>query len=99
MSGVVAEILQLNDAQGGYADFLQLQQFMNRAVPSMDSKEIQDKTRWGIVRAYTLLLQNKAAFQALSDAMKREASLAECIDAIESAVEVVEEDPWNKRAK
>mmetsp|Transcript_9183 Transcript_9183/g.16532 ORF Transcript_9183/g.16532 Transcript_9183/m.16532 type:complete len:367 (-) Transcript_9183:211-1311(-) len=83
LAGAVAEALKFGDARGGFADLMQLQSFMARASPALSSDEIQNKVRWGSVRAYTLLQQNQNAMEELVKLLARNAPIPECIQAIE----------------
>eukprot|EP00183_Erythrolobus_madagascarensis_P003116 CAMPEP_0185852776 /NCGR_PEP_ID=MMETSP1354-20130828/16230_1 /TAXON_ID=708628 /ORGANISM="Erythrolobus madagascarensis, Strain CCMP3276" /LENGTH=366 /DNA_ID=CAMNT_0028554121 /DNA_START=108 /DNA_END=1208 /DNA_ORIENTATION=+ len=88
MAGVVSELLCCDGAaRGGYADLAQLQALMQRADPPLESREVQHKVRWGAVRAYSLLQQNRNALDALSLKMATNRPVPECIAAIENAHE------------
>eukprot|EP00960_Hanusia_phi_P078116 768782-Hanusia_phi.AAC.16 len=83
-AGVVAEAIRFGDAIGGYADFSQLQSFLNRARPRLNDKEQQERVRWGCVAAFTILKNREQSLEALIKAMSAKSSISQCILAIES---------------
>jgi len=87
MSGLMGELTAYDKADGGQGDLEQLQEVFFRAEGDRIRKPNvrEDQTRWGALRSLRILDENKAAFEALCAAMAEEASVEDCIAAIEAA--------------
>lgn len=84
MAGPVAEWLQFGDSSNGAPLYQQLDTCMMMSQMAMGADDMQGQARYGIIRATTILRDNRRRLRALADAMRREATLAECIATIES---------------
>jgi hypothetical protein len=76
MAGIVAETLVYKDAQGGADDQSKLRGVLTSLGFSQSA--CQQKERFCFLQAKTLLQENSTAYQALVDAMRRRATVAEC---------------------
>ena len=83
LGGVMAEMIEFGDGEGGYADLSQLQGLLAAAEPAFEDREQQDRVRWAAVQSYTILKLYKGALCALVEAMDRQESVCGCISAIE----------------
>ncbi|MBW4630810.1 MAG: ATP-dependent Zn protease [Iphinoe sp. HA4291-MV1] len=88
MAGIAAETLVYENSEGGADDKSKLSMVLTNLGFSASSGE--QKQRFCILQAKTLLQENWLAYQALVKAMRERASVAECTHAI---VEVCEEIP------
>lgn len=71
--------------QGQQADLADLQRILNRAESKLSNAQQQNATRWAVWQACSLLRAYTKEHQALIDAMKSGASVADCVRVIESA--------------
>ncbi|MBE9102505.1 ATP-dependent Zn protease [Vacuolonema iberomarrocanum] len=76
MAGIAAELLTYNQAEGGMGDRQQIRTLYQLIRQSPDAA--QQKERWAILQAKTLLQTNEAAYTALLDAMRDRKSVEEC---------------------
>lgn len=84
LAGVCSEILSFGNAEGGYADLAQLRALFNAAQPELTEKEMENKIRYALGFAMSQLRRHLGALDALIDAMEEDATVAECVVAIES---------------
>lgn len=85
MSGVAAEAMAFDEVMGQSADLFDLQRILNRVSPKMSDAQQQATTRWAVFQAATILKENAAAWDALTEKMIEGASVTECLIAIEDA--------------
>ncbi|CAI7918123.1 unnamed protein product [Closterium sp. NIES-54] len=86
MAGMAAEGLQYEQVMGQTADLNSLQRLINRSgLGAMTPERQQNLTRWAVLYAASLIKNNSNSFDALMQAMAREAPVEECIAAIENA--------------
>jgi len=83
LAGVMAEVVQLGEGEGGYADLVQLQNFLYFCEQRLTDQQQQEYVRWGAVQAFTLLEVRRAELAALVEAFRRGASVPECLRVIE----------------
>ena len=84
MAGIAGEVVACGDAQGGFTDVAQLRGLMSAASPQISSRPAQDdRIRWAMLMALTLVMRHRAALDRLVSAFEGEASVGECIEAIE----------------
>ena len=88
LGGVMAEMIEFGDGEGGYADLSQLQGLLAAAEPPLENdREEQDRVRWAAVQAYTILKLNHGALAALAEAIDRRETVPGCILAIEECLD------------
>ncbi|KAM6563692.1 hypothetical protein CsatB_023690 [Cannabis sativa] len=85
MAGLAAEGLKYDKVIGQSADLFTLQRFINRSKPQISKDQQQNLTRWAVLFAATLLKNNKDLHEALITKMTQNATILECIEAIEKA--------------
>jgi hypothetical protein len=85
---VFAELLAFGNAEGGYADLSQLQQFMASSSTELIDQEMQNKIRFALGYTMATLRRHLGALDALAEVMERDGSIAECIAAIEECESV-----------
>lgn len=85
MAGLAAEGLKYDKVVGQSADLFTLQRFINRSKPQLSKEQQQNLTRWAVLFAGSLIKNNKATHEALMEAMLKNATVVECIEAIEKA--------------
>ncbi|KAG6556555.1 hypothetical protein Mapa_001494 [Marchantia paleacea] len=85
MAGLAAEGLKFDKVIGQSADLFSLQRLINRTKPPLSNSDQQNLTRWAVLYAGSLLKNNAKVYEALMEAMKRKAPVAECVEAIEKA--------------
>mmetsp|Transcript_29226 Transcript_29226/g.38437 ORF Transcript_29226/g.38437 Transcript_29226/m.38437 type:complete len:426 (-) Transcript_29226:275-1552(-) len=83
LAGVMAECIQLGNGEGGYADLVQLQNFLYFCEKKLTDREQQEYVRWGAIQSYTMLENYRDELDNLVEAFKNDASVAECIQVIE----------------
>jgi hypothetical protein len=81
MAGIAAETLSYGDIQGGMDDRQKLRLVLTKL--GLPAAECLQKERWAVLRAKTLLEEHSPAYEALVAAMEQEASVMECVEAIE----------------
>ncbi|PSB23885.1 ATP-dependent Zn protease [Stenomitos frigidus] len=81
MAGIAAEMLIYGNVEGGADDRQKLRGLL--AQLGLPPAELEQKERWSLLRAKTLLQDNVSAYEALMIAMTQGASVAECGDAID----------------
>ncbi|BAZ44114.1 hypothetical protein NIES4102_11200 [Chondrocystis sp. NIES-4102] len=86
MSGVAAEKMVFGDAQGGVEDRQQLQQAL-KMLGFPETVYLQ-KERWAQLQATNLLTRHQKSYEALVEAMKQRASVAECCAVIQQHCDV-----------
>jgi hypothetical protein len=84
VAGVCAEILAFGNAEGGAADLSQLRQIFNSAEEKITDREIENRIRFALGYTLTQLRRHLGTLDALAAAMANEASVAECVAAIEA---------------
>ena len=86
MAGVAGEVLACGDAQGGYADVVQLRSLCSVASPPISSARDQDeRIRWALLMALTMLQNNREALDALVVQLEAAQDVETCARAIEAA--------------
>ncbi|EOA29366.1 hypothetical protein CARUB_v10025652mg [Capsella rubella] len=85
MAGLAAEGLKYDKVIGQSADLFSLQRFINRSQPKITNAQQQNLTRWAVLYSASLLKNNKTIHEALMAAMSKNATVLECIQAIETA--------------
>jgi hypothetical protein len=83
MAGIAAETLVYKNSEGGVDDKSKLSMVLTNLGFSASSCE--QKQRFCTLQAKTLLQENWSAYQALVNAMRQRASVAECTHAIAQA--------------
>lgn len=81
MAGIAAETLVYNNTEGGSDDRSKLAGVLKNIGLSKSATE--QKQRFCILQAKTLLTENWSAYQALINAMRQRTSVVECIRVIE----------------
>jgi len=81
MAGIAAETLVYGSAEGGAEDRQKLREVL--ASLGRQGSEFQQKERWAIRQAQTLIEENWASYEALMGAMEQRASVAECTQVIQ----------------
>lgn len=76
MAGIAAELLAYDEAEGGLGDRQQIRTLYQLICQSSDAA--QQKERWAILQAKTLLQTNETAYTELLDAMRDRKSVADC---------------------
>lgn len=92
VAGVCAEILAFGDAEGGVADLSQLRQIFNSANEEIPEREVENRIRFALGFTMSQLRRHLGALDALVDAMERDASVNECVVAIEQCENVSGQD-------
>ncbi|KAG8383447.1 hypothetical protein BUALT_Bualt04G0014200 [Buddleja alternifolia] len=85
MAGLAAEGLKYDKVIGQSADLFTLQRFINRSKPQLSKDQQQNLTRWAVLFAASLIKNNRVLHEALISAMSKNATVVECIEAIEKA--------------
>lgn len=88
VAGVCAEILAFGNAEGGIADFSQLNQIFANADPQLNERERENRIRFAVGFAMTQLRLHLGVLDALAEVMEAEGSVSECVAAIESCSNV-----------
>ncbi|QIR38187.1 ATP-dependent Zn protease [Tolypothrix sp. PCC 7910] len=91
MAGIAAETLVFQNAQGGADDRAKLVGVL--ANIGFSGANAQQKQRFHTLQAKNLLQENWSSYQALVDAMRQSASIADCLIAINNAQLGVHELP------
>ncbi|XGV95534.1 MAG: ATP-dependent Zn protease [Leptolyngbya sp. BL-A-14] len=81
MAGIAAEMLIYGNVEGGTDDRQKLRGLLTQL--GLTPAERDQKERWSLLRAKTLLQDNVSAYEALLNAMTKDASVEECSQAIE----------------
>lgn len=76
MAGVAAEMLAYGNAEGGADDRQKIRTVLTKLGFSAAAQE--QKQRWSILQARTLLQANAPAYQALVNAMQQRADISQC---------------------
>ncbi|CAL58559.1 unnamed product [Ostreococcus tauri] len=84
MAGVAAEAMEFEEVMGQSADLFDLQRILNRVDPKLNDASQQEITRWAVFQAATILSENRAAFDALTEKMQEGASVVDCLQTIEA---------------
>ncbi|EKX50231.1 hypothetical protein GUITHDRAFT_151256 [Guillardia theta CCMP2712] len=87
LSGVMGELSLYERAAGGQQDLEQLQEVYFRAESEKlrNNRVREETTRWGAMKARTLLEENNDSFMRLCKQLEKGASIEECIASIEAA--------------
>jgi len=80
MAGIAAETLVYESAEGGADDQQKLRVVLTPLGFSASAQE--QKQRWAVIQAKTLIQQNWSAYEALVSAMEQRAELSECCSVI-----------------
>ncbi len=80
MAGVAAEMLAYGNAEGGADDRQKIRIVLTKLGFSAAAQE--QKQRWAILQARTLLQANSSAYQALVKAMQQRADVSQCCHVI-----------------
>ncbi|HEY9770306.1 MAG TPA: ATP-dependent Zn protease [Coleofasciculaceae cyanobacterium] len=81
MAGIAAETIVYGDAQGGAEDRQQLRQAL--VMAGLPEVGYPQKERWAKLQATNLLTRHQQSYEALVEAMKQRASVAECYAVIQ----------------
>eukprot|EP00979_Chaetoceros_neogracilis_P001951 scaffold349_cov267-Chaetoceros_neogracile.AAC.46 len=84
VAGVCSEILGFGNAEGGFADLAQLRVLFSSADPELSEKDMENRIRFAIGFGMGQLRRNLGALDALVEAMENNASVEECVLAIET---------------
>lgn len=84
VAGVCSEILGFGNAEGGFADLAQMRVLFSSAEPELSEKDMENRIRFAIGFGMGQLRRNLGALDALVEAMENDASVEECVLAIES---------------
>ncbi|MEG3439582.1 ATP-dependent Zn protease [Pannus brasiliensis CCIBt3594] len=82
MAGIAAETLVYGKAEGGDSDRIQLRQALKLA--GLPESNHDQKERWSLLQAKTLLEKHRESYDALVTAMERRATVEECCAVISS---------------
>ncbi|KAG2452402.1 hypothetical protein HYH02_002645 [Chlamydomonas schloesseri] len=85
VAGMAAEGREYEEVMGQTADLYDLQRLLLRSKTKLSDAQQQNITRWAVWSAAGLLRSHAEEHKALIEAMRRGASVAECVQAIESA--------------
>ena len=85
MAGVASEALRFDEIVGQTTDLFDLQKLIDRSATKLSSAQQQSVTRWAVWAACGELKKHEAQYVALQEAMSRNASVVDCIRAIEGA--------------
>ncbi|EFJ45868.1 hypothetical protein VOLCADRAFT_105755 [Volvox carteri f. nagariensis] len=85
VAGIAAEGREYDEVMGQTADLTDLQRLLLRSRTRLSDSQQQNVTRWAVWAAAGLLRTNAAEHKALVEAMRRGASVAGCVQAIEAA--------------
>jgi hypothetical protein len=88
VAGVCAEILSFGYAEGGVADFSQLESVFKSAEPELTEKDIENRIRFSISFTMTQLRIHLGVLDQLAETMEKGGSIAECVATIESCPNV-----------
>jgi hypothetical protein len=86
MAGIAAELLTYDEAEGGLGDRQQIRTLYQLIRQSPDAA--QQKERWAILQAKTLLQTNETAYTELLKAMRDRKSVADCQHILTAALQV-----------
>ncbi|KAG2489980.1 hypothetical protein HYH03_011609 [Edaphochlamys debaryana] len=85
VAGVAAEGRDYEEIMGQTADLFDLQRLLLRSKTKLSDAQQQNVTRWAVWAAAGMLRTHAEEHKALVEAMRRGASVAECVQAIEAA--------------
>ncbi|KXZ55454.1 hypothetical protein GPECTOR_2g1003 [Gonium pectorale] len=85
VAGIAAEGRDYEEVMGQTADLFDLQRLLLRSRAKLSDAQQQNVTRWAVWSAAGLLRAHGQEHAALVEAMRRGASMAECVQAIEGA--------------
>ncbi|GLC40871.1 hypothetical protein PLESTB_000013900 [Pleodorina starrii] len=85
VAGIAAEGREYEEVMGQTADLFDLQRLLLRSRTRLSDAQQQNVTRWAVWAAAGLLRTHAKEHGALVEAMRRGASMAECVQAIEAA--------------
>ncbi|PNW80131.1 hypothetical protein CHLRE_08g379175v5 [Chlamydomonas reinhardtii] len=85
VAGMAAEGREYEEVMGQTADLYDLQRLLLRSKTKLSDAQQQNITRWAVWSAAGLLRSHAEEHKALIEAMRRGASVAECVQVIESA--------------
>ncbi|CAL8463088.1 g2622 [Coccomyxa elongata] len=85
LAGAAAESMQYEEVIGQTADLVDLQRILLRSKNKLSSAQQQNMTRLAVYEACSLLKKYKDEYEALQEAMKGGASIAQCVRTIEEA--------------
>ena len=92
VAGVCAEILAFGNAEGGYADISQLRQLFNSAEEELDERAMENRIRFALGYTMSQLRRHLGALDALAEVMESGGSIADCVLAIETCLNVSGQD-------
>jgi len=87
-AGIAGEGLLFKGALGGAEDLKALDLLLQQVPSASRLREAREQinfTRWGVLRAASMLQANRASWEALQEAMRSGADLCGCVRAIEDA--------------
>lgn len=87
MGGIAGEALTYRRAEGGWADEQQLVSLLGSLRPPWGPQRVLNLARWSAVQAIELLREHSAVHDELALAMRRGASLGECLDLVGRGIE------------
>jgi len=82
MAGIAAETLVFKSAEGGNDDKIKLNEFLQ--VIGFSAAGYQQKQRFHLLQSKNLIQENWDSYQALVTAMRKRASIVECLEIITS---------------
>mmetsp|Transcript_24256 Transcript_24256/g.57128 ORF Transcript_24256/g.57128 Transcript_24256/m.57128 type:complete len:542 (+) Transcript_24256:115-1740(+) len=88
VAGVCSEIMSFGYAEGGLADFNQLQQFFANAEPELTKRDKENRIRFAMGYTMTQLRLHLGCLDDLAEVMNRSGSVAECVSVIESCANI-----------
>lgn len=92
VAGVCSEILAMGNAEGGRADLSQLRQIFNSAQEEMTEREMDNRIRFALGFTMSVLRRHLGVLDELASAMEKDASVAECVAAIETCANASGQD-------
>lgn len=88
VAGVCSEIMSFGYAEGGLADFNQLEQFFANAEPELTKKDKENRIRFAMGYTMTQLRLHLGCLDDLAEVMNRSGSVPECVSVIERCTNV-----------
>lgn len=83
MAGIAGEALTFGEAEGGESDVQALVQLLGSLQPPWDAERVRMQARWAVLQSINVLKENRAAYDAVCEAMRENRPLGDCIECIE----------------
>ena len=82
---MAGEVLACGDAEGGMEDVRQLRGWMGLLLPGSTTAQQDERIRWAMLMALTLLQRQRAALDSLAAAIESGCDVSACVQAMEEA--------------